>query len=100
MKFPLVLTLAFCALASDVCTEYLPPEPALVVANGCTIQQYKAPDDYWWWHVYVWTKDVRGREWRRLFSIREIDQRKKALDDCELWLRCLEKTIKKARRTR
>ena len=101
MKTALVL-IALAALSlsggKEVCADYVPPDLSTVVRMGCDIQEHQAPDKHRWWQVHVWTKDAEGNRWQRLFAMREITQRAKALDDCDAWLRCIERSIRKERR--
>lgn len=62
---------------------------------GCRVLEVHNADGGHWWHVYVHVKDKAESEWRRLYAVRYGDERSAALHDCEAWLRCVEKEVRK-----
>lgn len=63
-----------------------------VLHLGCTVQQNALPNGVAWWHVHVWADYEHGRL-IKLYAIRPAEHRKKAILDCETWLKAARKEI-------
>lgn len=71
------------------CTEC--PKPAVVEIYGCSANRITEPDGTNRWHVRTWANLKDHTRWSRLHSIREDNELKKALKDCNQFLKCAKK---------
>lgn len=96
-------TLAFCLAlllhlgAREACAPpYAPPADAIRV--GCHINLITDDFNNQWWHVRVWAdRPAPEPKWAILFAVRESNQRRRALLDCEAWLKCAQKQLRGSR---
>lgn len=94
----LVLAVSLTLLvAADRCAP-LPPDNHLreATAHGCVIQQEPYPDTHW--YVRVWSRIHKKPEWQSLYSIRQADEVRRALLDCDTWLDCVKRAEVEARK--
>lgn len=61
------------------------------VKQGCTIRPNGHQGTFQGWETHVWVEYKDETRWETLYSLREFRQRKKALIDCDDWLKKLEK---------
>ena len=84
------------ALAADPCAPLPPPDHlARAQVCGCSIAQAGADPH---WYTRVWTELPNRNRWTALYSVRDPEQLKKALADCDLWMKCFRDAATKARK--
>jgi hypothetical protein len=100
--FPVVALISVLALlvlsAAERCAP-LPPDEIILEAraHGCAIKQEPKPDTHW--YLRVWAECENRGKWERLYSVRNPDELRKVLADCDTWLACIRIQAQKLRST-
>ncbi len=71
----------------------LTPPVAPYAALGCTINATTDDFNHHWVRTHVWVK-YESTEWKKLYSIREGDDPRKAMSECSAWMKQAKKLLK------
>jgi len=73
--------------------RFLPPTYEGIESIGCKVEQVSTGKDSFW-HVHVWIAYKEGIL-MKLFAIRPVNERMKALEDCNWWMEFVRKNAPK-----
>lgn len=65
----------------------MPANVAEAKSTGCHVRLVTDTAQATRWQVHVWAEFRDGTNWTRLLSMREPDERAKALRDCDRWMK-------------
>jgi len=87
---------SFYAVGED---KMIPPKLEGIMSLSCTCKQIKMPTGESWWHTHV-IVEYDKTFMVKLYSIRPGNERKKALEDCDRWMRDVHKAVHKKAKNR